>query len=81
MQRILSWDSKEEKDTIEIMLSAKPSGAEFRANMVKLHGVDDWILKGDVTRLNAYGNQSICIGIKQLRPLCYCYDNKLSTSG
>ncbi|XP_015784904.1 uncharacterized protein LOC107362375 [Tetranychus urticae] len=66
-------------DRVEVTLSVNPSNGLFQAqlylkNATNLNnsGIDDWILEGDVSRLDSYGNQSSCINDRVLRKYCYC---------
>src|SRR5687768_53758 len=49
--RISPWTGRDtDHTTLELLVSAAPSGGEFRAQMT--HIGDFWYLKGDVTRVN-----------------------------
>uniref|UniRef100_T1KAW5 Uncharacterized protein n=1 Tax=Tetranychus urticae TaxID=32264 RepID=T1KAW5_TETUR len=68
-----------ESNRVEVTISAKPSDGVFQAqlylkNTTNLDNsdIDDWVLEGDISRLNAYGNQSSCIDDRVLRKYCYC---------
>uniref|UniRef100_T1KAW4 Sulfatase N-terminal domain-containing protein n=1 Tax=Tetranychus urticae TaxID=32264 RepID=T1KAW4_TETUR len=67
------------RDRVEVTLSVNPSNGLFQAQLylknaknLNNSGIDDWILEGDVSRLDSYGNQSSCINDRVLRKYCYC---------
>ncbi|XP_015785382.1 uncharacterized protein LOC107362769 [Tetranychus urticae] len=64
---------------VEVTLSVNPSNGLFQAQLylkntkiLNNSGIDDWMLEGDVSRLDSYGNQSLCINDRVLRKYCYC---------
>uniref|UniRef100_T1KBP2 Uncharacterized protein n=1 Tax=Tetranychus urticae TaxID=32264 RepID=T1KBP2_TETUR len=70
---------------VEVTITANPSNALFQAqlylkNTTKLDnsGIDDWMLEGDVSRLDAYYYQSLCIKDRVLQKFCYCRKKKQS---
>uniref|UniRef100_T1KBP5 Uncharacterized protein n=1 Tax=Tetranychus urticae TaxID=32264 RepID=T1KBP5_TETUR len=68
-----------ESNRVEVTISANPSNGVFQAQLYLKNttnldnsSIDDWILEGDISRLNAYGNQSLCINDRVLQKYCYC---------
>jgi len=57
---------------IEITLSVDPSDAIFRAQLTRSARSHIWTVKGEVNRINRYGNQSLCVHERFLKPFCYC---------
>ncbi|CAG2103779.1 unnamed protein product [Medioppia subpectinata] len=57
---------------IEITVSVKPSDAIFRAQLFRTARSHHWAVKGDITRINEYKNQSHCVHERQFKPLCFC---------
>lgn len=54
-----------------------PSNGFVQAQLLRAedskNGKDDrWAVEGDVSRIDVYGNQSICIKDEILRKYCYC---------
>ncbi|XP_015784672.1 uncharacterized protein LOC107362167 [Tetranychus urticae] len=73
------------RDRVEVTLSANPSNGLFQAllylkNTTNLDnsGIDDWMLEGDVSRLDAYYGQSLCIKERVIQKYCYCRKKKRS---
>jgi len=54
----------------EIQVTTIPGFAKFEATL--RHYNDNFKMVGSVSRLNLYGNQSICINDAKLKLLCYC---------
>jgi hypothetical protein len=72
---------KEEKKSqdfsqrIELVVSVDPSDAIFRGVLTRTMNTtstSDWKVKGEVDRINKYGNQSHCVDQAILKPFCYC---------
>ncbi|XP_054163318.1 uncharacterized protein LOC128961138 [Oppia nitens] len=59
---------------IEITVLAEPSGAIFRGQLIRTVYTPDWTVKGEINRINKYGNQSHCVRQRQLKPFCFCMD-------
>jgi hypothetical protein len=62
------------EQVLELVIEVTPSGGVFRGQVGRRasdRGV--WRLRGDLTRINRYGNQSHCIKSKTLRPFCFCH--------
>ncbi|KAI6218669.1 hypothetical protein M3Y99_01695400 [Aphelenchoides fujianensis] len=55
-----------------VMVEVEPSGALLEARGVHVLADDSVQIKGDVNRINRYGNQSICIREATLRKFCFC---------
>ncbi|XP_064113598.1 uncharacterized protein LOC135220263 [Macrobrachium nipponense] len=55
-----------------IIFSAKPSGAVLESSV--LYDTGNYKVLSDVSRINAYGNQSHCITDFTYRKYCYCKD-------
>lgn len=57
----------------QITLEVKPSQARFEA-LVQYNNVSTYydLVGEDISRINQYGDQSICITEKILRKYCYC---------
>ncbi|XP_015921821.1 uncharacterized protein [Parasteatoda tepidariorum] len=55
-----------------IVISAKPSGGIFEGTV--RYDVEDGTYRvlDDISRLNVYGNQSICISNARMRKFCFC---------
>lgn len=63
---------------LEVTISVEPSGGIFRAIFRRTRqGME---LKGEITRINAYGNQSSCLEKRSLKPFCYCYTHNNTSS-
>ena len=55
---------------IRIRLSVSPSQANFEATVRKVF--DKITIVGDISRLDEYGNQSVCIDNSFLQKYCFC---------
>ncbi|XP_029343943.1 uncharacterized protein LOC103308741 isoform X1 [Acyrthosiphon pisum] len=59
------------KDYI-IQIITVPGSAKFEATL--RHHNDNFEMMGSVSRLNLYGNQSVCMDDAKMKLLCYCID-------
>jgi len=57
----------------DITIETLPGRGAFEATYHVTSG-SQILLLGDIVRINKYGNQSICITDKLLRPYCFCQD-------
>lgn len=56
----------------EIQVTTVPGYAKFESTVRENNG--EFKMVGSVSRLNMYGNQSICISDAKIKLLCYCID-------
>lgn len=55
---------------LKVTISVEPSNGIFRATFYRsATGLE---LRGDITRLDSYGNQSHCLSNRSLKPYCLC---------
>ncbi|CAJ0946248.1 unnamed protein product, partial [Mesorhabditis belari] len=61
----------------EIVIKTKPGGGEF-SSVLKSSNSIDFVLKGDILRINSYGKAGDCVAssFSEMRPLCLCFDYK-----
>ena len=64
--------TSERTDAYSVILETFPGGGVFEAVMIRHY--TQYKLVGEISRINAYGNQSHCIKIRSLREFCYCKD-------
>jgi hypothetical protein len=57
-------------DDFIVTFDTFPGGAVFEASVRRLNGA--FHLKGDVSRITSYGNQSSCVDDAELKLYCYC---------
>ncbi|XP_074603749.1 uncharacterized protein LOC141857190 isoform X2 [Brevipalpus obovatus] len=70
---IIEHSQSDQSQIMEILLSVQPSDALLQAQVrVTDQTSSKWSVNGDISRLNKYGNQSICIEDKVLRKYCFC---------
>ena len=60
----------------QMSLTTLPAHAAFEATVNYNHNTKSVHVNGQVSRINAYGNQSICVDNSMLRLYCYCKTNK-----
>jgi hypothetical protein len=73
-QRIIlpeSLTDKERKTLTRVTVVAKPAGAVLEATLQSTEWRENQVL-GDVSRINQYGNQSLCVDSTLIRQYCYC---------
>jgi hypothetical protein len=51
-----------------------PSNASFETTVTFYTQNSEFKISGDISRINAYGNQSHCVGDAKLKLYCYCLD-------
>ncbi|XP_054717823.1 uncharacterized protein LOC129227306 [Uloborus diversus] len=66
-------------EKVRVVVQAKPSDAMLEATVLYQDGRTEII--GDVSRINPYGDQSICIKHMILRKYCFCRDNERTLKG
>ena len=71
LSRVLdAYKEEESMDLLRIILEAKPSGALFEG---LLRGTTSHFqVVGEISRVNRYGNQSVCVDNPTLRKFCFC---------
>jgi hypothetical protein len=57
-------------DDFLVTFDTFPGGAVFEATVRRSNGA--FHLKGDVSRITSYGNQSACVDDAELKLYCYC---------
>lgn len=57
-------------DDFVVVFDTLPGGAVFEATVGRSDGV--FQLRGDVSRINSYGDQSSCVDDSELKLYCYC---------
>ncbi|CAC5414712.1 unnamed protein product [Mytilus coruscus] len=59
------------RERYQISFDVYPSNALFEVT-VESYGQNHFVVLGDISRTNTYGNQSACITKTELRKFCYC---------
>ncbi|CAG7726882.1 unnamed protein product [Allacma fusca] len=57
--------------TVGVAIKVKPSFATFDATTTRYPN-GTWILSGEISRTNLYGNQSACVNDSEMKKFCYC---------
>uniref|UniRef100_A0A1I8AJ70 CST complex subunit CTC1 n=1 Tax=Steinernema glaseri TaxID=37863 RepID=A0A1I8AJ70_9BILA len=55
-----------------VTLEASPSGAVFEGILRNALEEGSFVVVGDISRINKYGNQSRCVNTQTLKKFCYC---------
>ena len=63
-------------DLYQVTLFTKPGEGQFEATMTFDSDKSSVNLEGEISRINAYGNQSICVKKSLLKKYCFCLTNK-----
>ncbi|XP_053214189.1 uncharacterized protein LOC128397485 [Panonychus citri] len=76
-KKVIDPDDNNKTKRFETLISMHPSNGFVQAQLLRAedskNGKDDrWVVEGDVSRIDVYGNQSICIKDEILRKYCYC---------
>ena len=64
--------TNERTDAYAVVLETFPGGGVFEGLMIRDYTKYKQV--GEISRINAYGNQSHCVKIRSLREFCYCTD-------
>ncbi|KAJ2950130.1 hypothetical protein O0L34_g11478 [Tuta absoluta] len=71
-------DMKENWKEYLVTVSVKPSGGVFEGTL--LNYGHNWTVRGDVSRLNLYGDQSLCVNDPRLKLYCYCVKDSVNSN-
>ncbi|CAG5115767.1 unnamed protein product [Candidula unifasciata] len=75
INRTVVYGAKTEAPVVyQVTLSTVPGHAMFEATMTYDPSVDTYKLGGDISRINAYSDQSLCVNNSLLKKFCFCLD-------
>ncbi|VDO25498.1 unnamed protein product [Onchocerca flexuosa] len=70
LKEVVSAESITEQPLLKIVVKASPSEGKYEAQLLKKDDYFQMITR--IMRVNRYGNQSHCVQDEDIRPLCYC---------
>ncbi|CAL1536597.1 unnamed protein product [Lymnaea stagnalis] len=71
-QTVVYGDRSEAPIVYQVILTTVPGDAMFEATLTYDYAFDAFRLGGDVSRINAYQDQSECVENFMLKKMCYC---------
>jgi len=70
---VMSTKTKFEK-VYDVSIETYPGDARFQSTIAQNLESKAWKISDSLSRINMYGNQSHCVGNKELKKVCFCVD-------